>query len=211
MRRAGAWALLILTLALVLAAAGGWAYWNYDLRWRPKTIGKHQPEIAGLLDAAGWVSPGGKGPKLYILAYRDCPDATRYLAEELPKLQAAGVDTRVIEVARRDANGQARSTSAERATVAQLWITRDWKLLDAWLKAPPGWGAPVPAAEGDMARMAVVESGRQLVDRLTPLLKDNGIRLRYPLLVWWDAKGEMRGCACEHPQSYRFVRKELGA
>ena len=62
-----------------------------------------------------------------------------------------------------------------------------------------------------MARMAVVESGRSTVDRLRPLLKDNGVNLAYPTLVWWNAKGEMRACACEKRQTYRFVRKELGA
>jgi hypothetical protein len=59
--------------------------------------------------------------------------------------------------------------------------------------------------------MAVVESGRSMVDRLRPLLKDNGIDLRYPTLIWWDDKGRMRACACEKRQTYRFVRKELGA
>ena len=48
-------------------------------------------------------------------------------------------------------------------------------------------------------------------DRLAPLLKDNGIRFAYPTLIWWNARGEMRGCACEKRQTYRFVRNELGA
>ena len=58
--------------------------------------------------------------------------------------------------------------------------------------------------------MAVVEAGRSTVDRLKPLLKANGINFAYPLLVWWNDKGEMRGCACEKRETYRFVRKELG-
>jgi hypothetical protein len=61
-----------------------------------------------------------------------------------------------------------------------------------------------------MARMAVVESGRSMVDRLRPLLRANGVDLRYPTLIWWNDKGEMRACACEKPQTYRFVRRELG-
>jgi hypothetical protein len=122
------------------------------------------------------------------------------------------VDTRVIVIARRDVNGLSKSTPVERATVAQLWLTRDWKLLQAWEAAPPdAWTAPgIPRADGDLARMAVVEGGRSLVDRLTRLMGDNRVRFAYPLLVWWNAKGEMRACACEAPQSYRFVRRELG-
>jgi hypothetical protein len=118
----------------------------------------------------------------------------------------------VIEIARRDVNGLAKSTPVERATVAQLWLTRDWKLMEAWDSVPvEAWKAPgIPPADGDLARMAVVEGGRSLVDALRPLLKDNGVELRYPTLVWWNAKGEMRACACERRETYRFVRKELG-
>lgn len=209
MRRIGAWALLILVLALVLGAGGFWAFWNYDLRWRPKTFHRGQTEIASLLSASGWVSPGGQGRKLYVVASRQDPAAARWLVEELPKLKDAGVDTRVILVAQRDANGQAGSSPVERATVAQLWITRDWNLFQQWMAAPAWSAQGIPATDGDMARMAVVESGRQLVDRLTPLMKDNGVRLAFPTLVWWNAKGEMKGCACRDPRSWRFVRRDL--
>jgi hypothetical protein len=211
MRSFRLWGSVALVLALVVA--GAWAYWNYDLRWRPRTITRHQAEIAQLLKSAGWVSPGGGGKPFYMVSFRTCPDCLRYKTEELPKLQAAGVDTRIIEIARRDANGMPKSTPIERSTVAQLWLTRDWKLMQAWEAVPPdAWKAPgVPPADGDLARMAVVESGRALVDRLRVLLRDNGVDLRYPTLVWWNARGEMRGCACERPETYRFVRKDLGA
>jgi hypothetical protein len=210
MRRWRLWAGLVLVVAV--AAAGYWALWNYDLRWRPKTIGKHQAEIAAILQSSGWVSPGLKGKPLYMISFRSCPDCIRITEEQFPDLHAAGVDTRVIEVARRDHNGLPKSTPAERATVAQLWITRDWKLLEAWEAVPvDAWKAPgIPTADTDAARMAVVESSRVMVDKLTPLLKDNGISFAYPLLVWWDDKGRMRGCACEKRETYRFVRKELG-
>jgi hypothetical protein len=211
MGRAKLWGSVVLILAI--CAAGVWALWNFELRWRPKTLTRHQAQIAGLLEASGWVSSGGKGPKLYVLAPHACAGCDRLRADLLPGLQDKGVDTRVIAVAPRDANGLAGSTPAERAAVAQLWITRDRALMDRWDKTPAAsWtGAGLPSADGDMARMAVVESGRQVIERLTPLLADNGLRLAYPLLVWWDAKGQMRACACREPQSYRFVRRELGA
>jgi hypothetical protein len=206
------WGSMLLILAVIVA--GVWATWNFELRWRPKTITRHQAEIARLLQTSGWVSPsGGKGRTLYMVSFRNCPDCVRYTQEEFPRLQAAGVDTRVIVIARADQNGLAKSTPVERATVAQLWLTRDWKLLQAWEAVPAdAWKAPgVPPVDDDIARLAVVESGRALVARLQPMLRDNGVRFAYPTLVWWNAKGEMRGCACERPQSYRFVRKELGA
>lgn len=210
MRRIKLWGSVVLVVAVI--AAGVWATWNFELRWRPKTITRHQAEIAQLVEHAGWVSPGLKGKPLYMISFRSCPDCIRFMTEEFPRLHAADVDTRVIEIARRDANGLAKSTPVERATVAQLWLTRDWKLLEAWESVPvEAWKAPgIPPADGDMARMAVVESGRSMVDRLRPLLRANGVDLRYPTLIWWNDKGEMRACACEKPQTYRFVRRELG-
>lgn len=205
-------AIVALLLVLAVAIAGAWAYWNFDLRWRPKTITKHQQEIAQILEGAGWASPGLKGGPLYMVSFRTCPDCLRFKREQFPDLHAKGVDTRVIEVARRDRNGMARSTPAERATVAELWLTRSWPLMERWEAVPAeAWTAPgIPPADGDAARTAVVEAGRTMVDKLTPLLKDNGVGFAYPLLVWWNAKGEMRACACERRETYRFVRKELG-
>jgi hypothetical protein len=204
------WAVVVLVLAL--AGAGGWAWWNYDLRWRPKTITRHQQEIVRILESSGWASPRLSGKRLYMVSFRTCPDCIRFKEEEFPKLHAKEVDTRVIEIARRDVNGVPKSTPAERATVAQLWLSHDWRLMEAWEAVPfDAWNAPgIPPADGDMARTAVIEAGRKMVDDLTPLLKDNGIRFAYPLLVWWDDKGRMRGCACEKRETYRFVRKELG-
>ena len=211
MRRFKLWGSVVLILAV--AAAGVWAVWNFELRWRPKTITRHQAEIAQLLSRADWVSPGLHGRPLYMVSFRTCPDCVRFRAEAFPRLHARDVDTRVIVIARRDVNGLANSTPVERATVAQVWLTRDWKLLEAWETTPPdAWrGAGAPPADGDMARTAVVESGRDLVDRLRPLLKDNGVDFAYPTLVWWNARGEMRACACEKRQTYRFVLRELGA
>lgn len=202
----------LLALVVVLAGAGLWAFWNYDLRWRPKTITKHQAEIGQILEGAGWVSPGLKNGKIYMVSFRTCPDCLRFKSEQFPDLHAKGIDTRVIEVARRDRNGLPRSTPVERATVAELWLTRSWPLMERWESMPAdAWTAPgVPAADGDAARTAVVEAGRDMVDKLTPLLKANGVNFAYPTLVWWNAKGEMRACACEKRETYRFVRAELG-
>jgi hypothetical protein len=201
-----------LVMLAILGAFAFGAYWNYDLRWRPKTIDRHQAEIAKILEQAGWVSNGAKGPKLYMVSFRTCPDCIRFKTEEFPGLHEAGVDARVIEIARRDRNGIAKSTPAERATVAELWLNRSWALAERWDATPvDAWtAAGIPPADGDTARTAVVEAGRKMVDDLTPLLKDNGIDFAYPLLIWWNAEGEMRGCACEKRETYRFVRKELG-
>lgn len=215
------WAILI--LVVVLAGVGAYGWWQTDLRWRPKTITKHQAEITKILEQAGWASPGLTKTKLYMVSFRTCPDCLRFKKEEFPGLHAAGVDTRVIEIARRDRNGIAKSTPVERSTVAELWILhgtpKAWELMEQWeAVVPEAWTAPgIPPADGDMARSAVIEAGRKMTEDLRPLLKANGVAvsdptgIRYPTLVWWNAKGEMRACACEQRETYRFVRKELGA
>ncbi|MGA0602252.1 hypothetical protein ACO2Q3_16205 [Caulobacter sp. KR2-114] len=212
MKKIVPWLAAIAVLAVVGGGLYGW--WAVDLRWRPHTIKTHQAEIAKALEGAGWVSPKLGPNKLYMVSYRSCPDCIRFEDEVFPKLQAAGVDTRVIMIARADHNGQSKSTPPERATVAELWINKSWKLYQDWAGVKPAtaWTAPgVPAADGDTARTAVVDAGRNLVEQLRPLLKDNGVNFAYPTLIWWDKKGVMRGCACEKAQTYRYVLKELGA
>ncbi len=214
MNRLKLWASLV--LVLLIAGGGLYGWWALDLRWRPHTITKHQAEIAQLLQRSGWVSPGLKGPALYEIGFRSCEDCVRLRLEEFPKLQKAGVDTRVIMVARRDYNGVSKSTPAERSTVAELWANRSWPLLEQWETVPPAaWtAAGIKPADDDAARSAVVEQSRLLVEQIRPLLAANGVDndgFRYPTLVWWDKQGRMRACACEKRPSYRFVRQELGA
>jgi hypothetical protein len=210
MKRLQAFALMALFVGAVGAVLYLW--WSLDLRWRPRVIARNQAEIAGILQGAGWVSPGLAGPRLYLVVYRDCAACGRFAATELPALQKAGVDTRVIVFARPDLNGQARSTPAERATVAELWVNRSWALFQRWSAAPSnGWTAPgVAPADGDVARTSVVQAGRDQVDRLAPLLKASGVRMDYPVLVWWGRDGRMEGCACTRPQQWRQVRADLG-
>lgn len=206
----------LLVLLVILAVALALIWWRVEGRWRPKTITKHQAEISAALERAGWVSGHAAGPKVYVIGFRSCPDWSRYFTEEVPKLQKAGAETRLILVARRDENGQSKSTPQERSTVAELWANRSLPLLQTWQAAPADkWtAAGVLPADGDAARSAIVEQSRELVDKLQPLLKDNGLdrdRMRYPTVVWWTKDGKMKACACEAQQTYRFVRKDLGA
>ncbi len=203
---------LLILLVLALAGGGAYEWWNLFARFQPHTVTKDQAQIGKILQASGWVSPGLSGAKLYVIAYRDCAACVQFEQEAFDPLHAAGVDTRVIMIARDDLNGVAQSTPAERATVAELWFNRSWPLLQKWLAAPSAsWtAAGIAPADGDVARSAVVEAGPATVDRLTPLLKDNGVGFSYPLLVWWTKDGAMRACACDNPKSFSYVRRDLG-
>jgi hypothetical protein len=214
--------LLILGLAGVLAVAGAIVFlmWDLDWRWRPHTIGSRQAEIAQALEQAGWVSPHLTGPKVYVIVYPGCDACSGLLAPAIPKLQAAGVDTRMIVIAHPDKNGQALSTPQDRALTAELWTNRSWKLFQqtqpsmAGVTTPPPTATkppPPPPADGDAARSAVIEVGRQLAVTLAGELKGAGVGFDYPTLIWWTKDGKMRACACTSAHGYGFVEKELGA
>ena len=201
--------LALLLLTAVMAGLYGW--WHLDLRWRPNQVTRHQAEIARILEQSGWVSPGFDGPKLYMVGFRSCPDCMRFKLEQWPKLHTAKVDTRIIEVARADLNGVAQSTPAERSAVAELWVNRSWALSQTWDATPiDAWTARgIIPADTDVARTAVIEAGRDMVTKLRPLLKANGITFAYPLLIWWDKDGTMRGCACEKRETQGYALRDL--
>ena len=214
--------LLILGLAAIVVVAGAVVYlmWDLDWRWRPHTVAKKQAEIAQALEQSGWVSPHLTGPKVYVILYQGCEPCSAQLPAAIPKLQAADVDTRMIVIARADQNGQALSTPQDRALTAELWTNRSWKLFQQMFPAiagaptaPPAQVRPpvIPPADGDAARSAVIEVGRQLTTNLTDQLKGNGVTFDYPTLIWWTKDGKMRACACTSPTSLGFVEKELGA
>ena len=203
---------LSLVSILAVTGAGGWLYWDNFVRWRPHTIARGPLEITRVLERSGWVSPGLPGPKLYMISYRDCPDCLRFERQMLPRLQAAGVDTRVIMIARPDIDGVSQSTAAERTTVAELWVNRSWRLWQQWhTTASQTWTAPgISAADSDISRSAVVEAGRNMVATLRPRLAENGITFAYPLLIWQTRDGALHGCACVSPRTDRYLLEELG-
>lgn len=204
-KKRGVW----IDLAVVaVALAVGLAFWNFELRWRPKTLTKDAAEIAKLVESAGWVSPGvSKDKAVYLIAYRECPACDRYVAEEFPKLQKAGIDTRVILFTRRD-----KTDPAERSGVAELWSKRDWATYQYWMSRPADqWKATdIPVADDWYGRTLLIAQGRAMVDRMQVLLSDNGMKMGFPTLIWRDAKGRLRGCACTSPDTYKYVRRDLG-
>ncbi len=213
MRRFFVWSALAALLGLILAIGGVWAYQHFYARFQPVTVTRHQAEIQDLLDEASWLTSGGGGEPLYIIGYRDSAAMQRYEREEAPKLRAAGLEVRMIVFARADREGLAQSTAAERATIAELWLTRDWTLYQRWTATPSNnWSAAgIPAADGSLARSAVVEAGRNFVGKLGEALGGEGLRISYPLVIWRDREGYMKACACSDSRSWAFVRDDLGA
>jgi hypothetical protein len=206
--------LIVLGVVILAVVAGGIYGWKVWANLQPTTITKNTDEIAKTLASSGWVSPHLPGDKrIYMISFRSCPWCIVYEKSEFPALQKAGVDTRVIMVARRDDKGESRSTPAERSTVAELWVNRSWPLFEKWSAVQPtAWTAPgITPADGDIARTGVVELARKTVDDLTTLLKPNGVDLHYPTLIWWDSKGKMRAYVGWEAPTAKKIRRELGA
>jgi len=204
--------LFVLVVFFAAIAGGFYFYWNVEGRYRPHQITKDQAEITKTLESAGGVSPGLGGPKLYVVAYRADPSLQTLYGDDFPKLHEAQIDTAVIMIARPDLQGTSQSSAIERNTVAELWVNKSWALFQRWMKASPqDWTAPgIPPADTDVARNAVVEVGRATVDKLTPLLKDNGLDFGYPLLVWWTKDGKMEAVVDDDPKKSAVVLKDLG-
>jgi hypothetical protein len=200
----------VLVLALMVGGIYAWRVWA---NLQPTTITKNTDQIAKMLASSGWVSPHIAGDKrIYMISFRSCPWCIVYEKSEFPALQKAGVDTRVIMVARRDNKGETKSSPVERSTVAELWVNRSWPLYEKWsLVQPTAWTAPgITPADGDIARTGVVELARKTVDDLVALLKPNGVQQGYPTLIWWDSKGQMRAYVGWEAPTAKQIRRELG-
>lgn len=213
MRRFLIWSAVAALVGLMLAGAGVWAYWAFFGRYQPVTVTRDQAEIQRLLDESSWVSAGHAGAPVYVIGYRDSAAFQRWSKEQAPKLEAAGADLRYLVFARRDREGLRQSTAAERATVAELWLTRNWTLYQRWTATPTrNWtAAGMPSADGDLARGAVVEATRDFVDELTGRLRGSGLKPDYPLILWRDREGFLKACACVEARSWSVIGDDLGA
>ena len=208
--------LWLMALVVILPALGGvgyWFYWDQFLRYKPVTITHNLTEIQSLLDRADYVSPKKPGPALYLVTYHACAACRQYEEQEFPKFASVNADTRVIVFARADNQGLSQSTPAERSTVAELWITRNWDFYQAWEQSSDSmWKADgLIVADNDMARGAVVGASRDFINQLSPLLAANGVRVSYPLLLWRDSNNRLKVCACSSDKAYHFIREDLGA
>lgn len=213
MRRFLIWSAVAALVGLILAGVGVWAYWTFFGQYQPVVVSRDQAEIQRLLDESSWVSEGGVGTPVYVIGYRDSGAMRRWAAEQAPGLQLGGADVRYILIARPDREGLTQSTAAERATVAELWLSRDWTLYQRWTQTPArNWtAAGIPAADGNLARGAVVEAGREFVADLTDRIGAARLKSRYPLILWRDREGFLKACACSEPRSWAFIRDDLGA
>ncbi|MBB5745157.1 hypothetical protein [Brevundimonas variabilis] len=212
MRRFLIWTLLAAVVGVALAAGGFWAYWSMYARFQPVTITRNQAEIQLLLDASPYLSAERGGVPIWIVGYRDSAVTQAFAGAEADRLRAGGIEPRIVLFARPDRDGVAQSTAAERATIAELWLSRDWALYERWMAtSPANWtAAGLPAADDNAVRMGVVESSREMSSELSALLRDAGVPTRWPLVLWRDPRGFLKACACSDRRAWPFIEDDLG-
>ena len=214
MRRFLIWSGLAALIGLVLAIVGVWAYGHFYARFQPVTIDRNQAEVERLLAQSSWISEteGGE-PALYVVGDPRDPALRSWLREEAEKLRASGAQVRVVPFIPVESAGRTSGSAADRAAIAELWLGRDPGLLGQWLAADPkGWkAAGLPAADGNLARTAVAETGARFSSDLANQLGRAGVRAAWPMILWRDREGFLRACACSDRRSWAFVRDELNA
>ena len=180
---------------------------------KPFKITVGASELQTLLESSAFVHRMTGGPALYVVTFRTCPACADFKEHEWAALDAGGVDTRWIVYARRDHEGEPRSTDPERAMVAELALSRSYTLFQAWFKAPTAdqyyQSTPMPAsADASPTRIAAVEGMRQLVDNLNAVTSANGEELAIPAFFWKTTDG-WRGMVGYDEQSFAAVKSAL--
>ncbi|MFZ1990194.1 MAG: hypothetical protein WAW96_10530 [Alphaproteobacteria bacterium] len=170
-------------------------------------------EVQTLLESSPFVHRITSGPVLYVVTFRTCPACADFKEHEWAALDAAGVDTRWIVYARRDHEGEARSTDPERAMIAELALSRSYTLFESWFKAPSAdqfyQTAQLPAsADASPSRIAAVEGMRQLIDNLNAVTTANGEELAIPAFFWKQTDG-WRGMVGYDEKSFAAVKAAL--
>jgi len=218
-----------------LFGVGYWFYWDQFQRYAPVTIEAPADvaAIQSLLDRADYVSPDFEkailttGPAsgvttavtkpvakkwVYMIGFRNCVPCRAYEDAEFPRLQAGGIETRVIPFALADNGATKQSTPEERSTVAELWLNRSWPLYLQWRNTPvETWKAEnIAVADNDLARSGVVWASRDFINQLAPLLRNSKVNVAYPLILWRDRNNQLRVCSCTSDKAYHFIREDLG-
>ena len=229
------WAMAFVVICPTLFGVGYWVWWDQVQRYAPVTIASptDAAAITSLLARADYVSPDFQkdvlttGPAsgvatsvtkpvdkrwVYLVTYRDCAPCRTYEDVEFPRLQAGGIETRVVAFARADNGNVKQSTPEERSTIAELWLNRSWLLYQQWRNAAPEtWKAEnITVADNDLARSGVVWASRDFINQLAPLLRNSKVNVAYPIVIWRNKNNELRVCSCASNKAYHFIREDLG-
>ena len=135
---------------------------------------------------------------IYQVSFRTCPPCVQAHRELLPKLRAAGIETRLVTTAQRSS-----STADERAAVVENARRKDWAFTQDWWadNSPRRFYAQteLPLIEGDRLREAELERLQGHVSELAEVLASNGERFGFPAFFWRTSTGAYKAAVGYSP------------
>ncbi len=151
-----------------------------------------------LLDAP-WLGPENDGPVVWAFTSADCAACGALPPVVLAALADEGVDVRIVAVAARESAGAQAVESA-----AALAHARDWNALRDWSAT-----APLEPTTTDKAAVeGYTEWGRASYDRVSALLRANGVEPHMPVLLWRRGP-EWRAVTNARRNALDAVRRDL--
>lgn len=159
-----------------------------------------EPLLEDVLNNIAFTSPssGYNEAVLYQISFRTCPPCIQSHDNILPKLQAAGLDTRLVTTARKG-----RSTEKERAAVVENARRKDWAFTQEWWagRNPNRFYAEteLPAVDGDAQREAELRQLQNHVYELANVLAANGAKFAFPTLIWKTQAGDYKAAIGYNP------------
>ncbi len=189
-------------IGLFLAGAIIAAWWYFDARYQPVQLSADE-EFVALIEDAPYVALNDGERPVYVIGPRELPMVESWLGEDARRLDMMGREVRAIMIPTRHAD------HAEEATIAQLWLRPDYRLLSDWFErgAELWTGAGLPSVRRDSARQEALSRANGFAKRMSELTGSDG---RWPLLVWRDPTGALSLCICDNPQSQARARSILG-
>jgi len=140
--------------------------------------------LDGILAEIAFTSPHTEDSHIYQISFRTCPPCIQAHKNMLPKLQEAGVETRLVTIARRG-----NSTADERAAVVEN-ARRGWSFTQAW------WEDNSPRRE--------LERLQYNTAHLARVFAKNGKRFAFPTFIWQGQDGRYKA-AVGYSQSLKNV------
>lgn len=196
----------IAALGAGLALAG---LWRADalLRHGPVLIVAQKQTLAQALEDAPWFDPvpGGAGEaSVWLLSRPECKPCRKIER----RLQAQGVEVRLVLAAPRGSGG------VEEAVVAELARRRDGFVFQEWLRAPQA-PPPAPAGvtevdQGPEAQAGYAEFARAAVERIAHIAQANGVEMQPPVLIWRRGV-EWRLASRADADDLAFLQRDLQA
>lgn len=182
------------------ATIAGW--WLFDARHQPVHVRRVAIVEAALGKAPSVVLREGTRP-VYVVGPRGHADWEQWAVNEGRLLAGLGREVRAVVVS------SGYGGVAEEATVAQLWLNPDKRLLAQWLERPAElWtAAGLPSLRSDPLRQEALARSAGFASVLG---NETGAHGRWPLVLWHDPSGALVVCVCDTPQAQIRARRTLG-